>query len=159
MTRKDIIDTERKTPAENVRTFLLMLCVGFTIVMTICLIFGTIFADESARQDIDYCWSILGACVIAAALQFVFFTPTLIRQLAYPIRLLLFGLCLYAVLATLAVTMSWFPTDMVSAWASFTITYLVMLAGATAFFSFKARREYRNLNEKLAEYHRENVQP
>ena len=106
MTRKDIIDTEARTPAENARTFLATLCVSFTATMVICMIFGTIFADEASKQGIMYCWSVLGACVCAAALQFVFFTPVVIKRMTYPLRLLLFGACLYVVLAVLAVTMN-----------------------------------------------------
>ena len=156
MTRKDIIDTEARTPAENARTFLATLCVSFTATMVICMIFGTIFADEASKQGIMYCWSVLGACVCAAALQFVFFTPTVIKRMAYPLRLFLFGICLYAVLAALAVTMAWFPTDMAGAWASFTVSYLVALAAATAAFAAKHRREERALNEKLGEYRKTN---
>ena len=63
MTRKDIIDTEVRTPAENARTFLLTFCVGFTVLMIVCMILGSIFADEQAKQGIMYCWSLLGASV------------------------------------------------------------------------------------------------
>ena len=156
MTRKDIIDTEARTPAENARTFLATLCVSFTVTMVICMIFGTIFADEASKQGIMYCWSVLGACVCAAALQFVFFTPVVIKRMTYPLRLFLFGVCLYVVLAVLAVTMGWFPADMAGAWASFTISYLVALAVATAAYAAKHRREERTLNEKLNEYRRNN---
>ena len=152
MMRKDIIDTETKTPAENAQTFALTLCVGFTVTMIICLIFATVFAGDEAKQGIGYCWSILASCAVAAALQFIFFTPVFIKRMAYPTRLAIFGVCLYAVLAAVAVAMNWFPVDMVGAWVSFTITYLVMLAGATAFFHFKAKREEHLLNEKLDEY-------
>ncbi len=155
MARKDIIDTEKKTPAENVKTFLSTLCIGFTTIMIICMVFGSIFADEGSRQGINYCWSILAVCAIAAALQFVFFTPTFIKRMAYPVRVAIFGICLYAILAVVAVAMSWFPVDMVGAWVSFTVTYLAILAAATIFFHFKAKREYRDLNERLAEYRTE----
>lgn len=156
MTRKDIIDTEVRTPAENARSFLTTLCVSFTIMMVVCMALGTIFAGEESKQGIMYCWSLLGACVCTAALQFVFFTPTVIKRMAYPLRLFLFGICLYAVLAVLAVVMRWFPADMAGAWVSFTISYLVALAVATAAYAAKHRREERTLNEKLNEYRRNN---
>lgn len=152
MTRKDIIDTEVRTPAENARTFMQTLCVSFTVTMVVCMIFGTIFADEESRRGILYCWSVLGACALSAAMQFVFFTPVVIRRMTYPLRLFLFGICLYAVLAVMAVAMAWFPTAMAGAWVSFTVTYLIMLAAATAIFAAKRKREERVLNEKLCEY-------
>ena len=108
------------------------------------------------RQGVLYCWSVLGACVCAAILQLVFFTPVIIKRMAYPLRLFLFGVCLYAVLAALAVVMAWFPVDMVGAWVSFTVIYLVMLVAATAMFAVKHKREERALNEKLDEYRKNN---
>ena len=152
MTRKDIIDTEVRTPAENARAFLATLCVSFTVVMVVCMTLGTIFSDEESKRGIMYCWSLLGSCACAAALQLVFFTPAVIKRMAYPLRLLLFGVCLYAVLAVLAVTMGWFPADLAGAWVSFTISYLVVLVVVTAAYAAKHRREERTLNEKLNEY-------
>ena len=67
-------------------------------------------------------------------------------------------MCLYAVLAALAVTMRWFPADMVGAWAAFTVSYLAALAVATAAFATKQRREQRAFNEKLGEYRKTNRQ-
>lgn len=157
MVRKDIIDTEMKTPAENARAFFSTLCVGFTVVMAIAMVFGSIFAGEEARQGINYCWSLFAACGLAAALQLVFFTPVLIKRMGYPARLFSFGACLYAALAAFAVAFQWFPIGMAGAWASFTTVYLVMLAAATAVFATIQRREERRLNESLAEY-RKNVE-
>lgn len=156
MTRRDIIDTEERTAAENARTFLDGLCIAFTLAMVACMALGTCFADESTRQGIMFCWSIFGACACAAALQFVFFTPVLIKKMAYAPRLLAFGLCLYAVLVALAMAMSWFPVGEPGAWASFTMIYLVVLAGMSGFFAVRQRREERMLNDCLSEYRREN---
>ncbi len=154
MASKDIIDTERRTAHEQARSFAVSLCVGFTIVMLACMTAGSIFADEASKQGISLCWSVFGVCAASAALQLVFFTPTLIRQMAYPLRLLLFGLCLYAILATTAHAMDWFPSDNPWAWVSFTATYLLALATVTAIFSLSHKRQQRELNDKLAEYHR-----
>ena len=103
-----------------------------------------------------WCWSLFGSCVCAAALQFVFFTPVVIRRMAYPLRLFLFGICLYAVLAALAVAMSWFPTGEAGPWVTFTAIYLVMLAAATAMFATEHRLEERKLNEGLSEFRKHN---
>lgn len=156
MIKREIIDTERRTPAENAKTFFMSICIGFTVIMVICLTMGSIFADESAKQGILYSWSILAVCVVSATLQFAFFTPVLIKRLSYPLRLLLFGMCLYVVLAATAVVMSWFPADQPLAWVSFTGAYLFIFAVLTALFSFKMRRESRELNEKLSEYRKSN---
>lgn len=156
MTRRDIIDTEERTVAENARTFFCGLCIAFTSVMLACMVLGTCFADESARQGIMYCWSIFGACVCAVALQFVFFTPVFIKKMPYTLRLLSFGLSLYVILVGLAVMMAWFPMGDLGAWASFTMIYLIVLAGMSGFFAVRQRREERMLNDRLSEYRREN---
>jgi len=157
MARTNIIDTEKKTPAENARTFVVTLCIGFTVIMVICMALGSVFADEQAKQGINYCWSLFGACACASLLQFVFFTPVIIKRMSYPLRLLAFGICLYVVLAALAVAMSWFPANMAGAWVSFTISYLCALAIASAFFSVKQNRERKEFDDRLADYRRDNA--
>ena len=152
MNTKDIVDTEKRTLSENIRFCLLAICVGFTIVMVVLLVFGSIFAGEAAQQGIGYCWSVFGICVVAALLQFVFFTPVVIKRLSGVLRHALFGICLFAVLAITAVVIGWFPATIPSAWISFTITYLVIFGIITAVFAFKQKRETRELNEKLATY-------
>lgn len=157
MERK-LIDTERKPAGEQARTFVANVCIAFTVLMIGCMICGTIFADEQARAGLLYCWSILGACVIAGALQFVFFTPVLIKHMGYAPRVALFGICLYVALAALACALNWFPVDAASAWISFTCIYLVLLALFTWIFSLIYRRRIRSLNEGLARFkeaHRE----
>lgn len=152
MTRRDVIDTERKTPAENAKSFLLSLCVGFTVVMVIAMVLGTIFADEEARRGINYCWSLLMACGLAAALQLVLFTPIIIKSMGYAVRLAIFGICLYVSLVVLAVRAGWFPTGVLGAWVSFTVTYLLILVAATAVYHVKSKKESKELNDRLAEY-------
>lgn len=152
MLRKEIIDTERATPAENARRFLVTVSAEFTVGMLFYLAFTSAFAAQGAQMELRVCWSMLALFVAATALQLVFFTPTFIKRMSYPVRLALFGVGLYVALAIAAVTMNWFPVEYVSAWVIFDITYLAMLAAATAIAHRKAKRDYRALNEKLAEY-------
>lgn len=156
MKRKDIIDTEKLTPVENAQSFLKTLCTSFTTIMLVSLLIVTILGNSAARQEIMWCWSLFGSCVCAAVLQFVFFTPVVIKRMLYPLRLLAFGVCLYVVLAALAVAMSWFPTDKAGAWVSFTVIYLIMLAAATAMLTAERRLEERRLNEGLSEFRKNN---
>ena len=110
-----ISDIEVRTPAENARAFLVTLCISFTIVMIVYMALESAFVGDGLRWSMAYCWSLLGACACTAELQLVFFTPVVIKRMTYPLRLFLFGICLYAVLAALAVTMAWFPADMAGA--------------------------------------------
>lgn len=157
MTSRNAIDTEYRTAGENVRSFAISLCVGFTAIMLVSMVMGSIFASEEAKQGINLCWSIFGVCVAAAALQLVFFTPTIIRRMPNALRSALFGLCLYAVLAVTAVAMGWFPSHNLMAWVSFTITYLLIFAVLSVIFSLSYKRQQRELDEKLAEYRRKDA--
>ena len=152
MINRDIIDTDKKTPVENLGYLVKSNCIGFTVAMTAFLALGTCFANDAAKQGIYYCWSILAACVAASALQLVFFTPAVIRRMAYPAHLALFGACLYAVLCALAFIFAWVPASNPGAWVTFTVVYLAILAVLTLVFNAKMSRETRELNDRLAEY-------
>lgn len=152
MINRDVIDTDKKTPVENLGYLVKSICIGFTVAMIAFLALGTCFADDAAKQGINYCWSILAACVAASALQLVFFTPAVIRRMAYPARLALFGACLYAVLCALAFIFAWVPASSPGAWVTFTVVYLAILAVLTLVFNAKLSRETRELNDRLAEY-------
>lgn len=152
MINRDVIDTDKKTPVENLGYLVKSICIGFTVAMIAFLALGTCFADDAAKQGIYYCWSILAACVAASALQLVFFTPAVIRRMAYPARLALFGACLYAVLCALAFIFAWVPASNPGAWVTFTVVYLAILAVLTLVFNAKLSRETRELNDKIAEY-------
>lgn len=152
MIDRDIIDTDKKTPVENLEQLVKSICIGFTVAMIAFLALGTCFADDTAKQGIYYCWSILAARVAAPALQLVFFTPAVIRRMAYPARLVLFGACLYAALCALAFIFAWIPVNNPGAWITFTVVYLAILAVLTLVFNAKLSRETRELNDRLAEY-------
>lgn len=152
MINRDVIDTDKKTPVENLGYLVKSICIGFTVAMIAFLALGTCFADDAAKQGIYYCWSILAACVAASALQLVFFTPAVIRRMAYPARLVLFGVCLFAVLCALAFIFAWFPASNPGTWVTFTVAYLAILAVLTLVFNAKLSRETRELNDRLAEY-------
>ena len=152
MINRDVIDTDKKTPVENLGQLVKSTCIGFTVAMTAFLAWGTCFADEAAKRGIYYCWSILAVCVAAPALQLVFFTPAVIRRMAYPARLALFGACLYAVLCALAFIFAWVPASDPGAWVTFTVVYLATLAVLTLAFNAKLSRETRELNDRLAQY-------
>ncbi|MBE6468717.1 MAG: DUF3021 domain-containing protein [Coriobacteriaceae bacterium] len=151
MINRDIIDTDKKTPVENLGQLVKSICIGFTVAMIAFLALGTCFADDAAKQGIYNCWSILAASVATSALRLVFFTPAVIRRMAYPARLVLFGVCLYAVLCALAFIFAWIPANNPGAWVGFTVVYLAILAVLTLVFNAKLSRETRELNDRLAE--------
>ena len=151
MINRDIIDTDKKTPVENLGQLVKSTCIGFTVAMIAFLALGTCFADDTAKQGINYCWSILAACVTVPALQFVFFTPAVIRRMAYPARWccsafastqpLCIGVCL-------CLGFRGQPRG---------VGYLhgclsLHPGGPHSCFNAKLSRETRELNDRLAEY-------
>ncbi len=152
MIKRDIIDTEKRTLAENLTELTNNVCIGFTVAMTAVLALGTCFADGATKQGIYYCWGILAVCIATPLLQLVFFTPTMIKRMTYPMRLALFSACLYALLCILAILLGWFPTNNPAAWTTFTVVFFAILALLTLVFTAKLNRDTREMNEKLAEY-------
>lgn len=150
MERRDIKASESIAMSKRLKGLCLNTCVGFTLFMVMCMIFGSIFADEDAKRGIFYCWSILGACAVAAVMQFVFFTDALIRHLSYPVRLILFGICLYAILAGMAFAFAWFPMENPGAWISFSVIYLLIFAAISLCFHLCEKRQTKLMNERLA---------
>lgn len=152
MNDRPIIDTERQGASEIARAFFSNLSATFTLVMVATMVLGMVFAGEEARQGIMYCWQILASCLIATLVQLVCFTSVLIKAMAYPKRLALFGVLLYALLAAAAHLMSWFPTDSGGAWVTFTLIYLFVFAIMTVFFQARLRYDRKELDARLRAY-------
>ncbi len=136
---------ERPSWASVLSGVAVRVCVIFTVSCVVALAVGTLVADGS----VGYGWSLLGASAIAAALQAVFFTDVLIRGVSYPVRVLLFGVGFYGLLAWVAVTCRWFPVDRPGAWLIFTAFYLCGLGAGCVVQAVRERAEERRLAEHL----------
>ncbi len=156
MVSKDIIDTEKKTFAENLKELAVFFCIGFTIAMAASMVAAAAFAGNEASQGLSYCWMLLAMCASVSVMQMVFFTTAFIKRMTYPLRVALFGVCLFAVLCAMAFFLGWVPAEEPLAWVTFTVVYLVILALFTVFFTVKLSKEARKLNEGLTEYRRNN---
>lgn len=150
--KEKIIEPEKISPSNTLKRMFLNFCIGFTVFMLISMVFGMIFADESAKGGILICWEIAGTMLATTVLQMLFFTPALIKRLGYIPRLAAFGLSLYALLAICGIAFGWFPADSAGAWAGFTIAYLVILALMTVVFTVIYRRNIKELNDSLQEF-------
>lgn len=131
-------------------------CVIFTCSMTIWTIFGLIFAGPEYGLLVTI--TLLIGCVCLAILQSFWFTNRILKRLAYPGRVLGFGLTAFVVLALCAYLGQWLPTDDLGAWGTFTLIYLAILALMTAAYTLFYRRSSRNLDEALSRYRAEHRQ-
>ena len=126
-------------------------CIGFTVAMIAFLALGTCFADDTAKQGINYCWSILAACVTVPALQFVFFTPAVIRQMAYPARCAVRRLPLRSPLC-IGVCLCLGSREQPRGVGYLHGCLSRHPGGPHSCFNAKLSRETRELNDRLAEY-------
>lgn len=147
-----MIDNEKTTFSQALASLAKNFCIGFTLLMLFSMAAGMIFASEDAKAGIIMCWELAGVMLAAALFQMIFFTPVVIKRMNYAVRLVLFGICLYALLVACGVGMNWFPTDEPAAWASFTVTYLVILAVMTIIFTAIYKRSVKELNEHLSAF-------
>lgn len=151
-----IVNPEEVSVSKALKGMALNFCIGFTLFTLFSCLFGLVFAEQSAKPGIIMCLSIGAAMLIAAALQTVFFTPVLIKRMGYGVRLTLFGLGLYALLAICGLIFNWFPGDNAGAWISFTVSYLVILFLMTALFTAINRRNIKALDEGLERFKAKN---
>lgn len=153
-----IIDTEKKTAGKYARNFFVNTCVVFAVAMFFFLAAGTIFGSDGLAPGMAMGWGLLAASIASSALQLVFFTPAVIKRMAYPARAALFGLCFFPVLAGIAALFSWFPAEYPAAWVSFTVTYLVILGVLSLAFGRMYKRQIKELNDNLTAYKQQHRQ-
>lgn len=134
----------------------LSVCVFFTITMLVSTIMGYVFAGPSYGLNITV--SIFAATATLAVLQALWFTETVVKHLAYPLRIVGFGLSAFPPLAVCAWLSQWLPADIPGVWISFAVTYLIILAGATAAYTAYYRKVAGSYDEALKRYHNPKAQ-
>ena len=100
---------------------------------------------------------VMGLTFIAAGLaggllQALWFSIGLHGSLSYPMRILGFGLTYFGVLAACAAAGGWLPQGVPGAWASFSISYLAILAVCTVVIGARLRRTRASYDELLKRY-------
>ena len=124
---------------------------GIAVIMLVLLIaIGCAF--DGINQGEIMCLTIIAAGVAGGLLQQLWFNFRLNSRMGYPTRLAGFGLTYFAVLAGCAYVGTWLPMDNPWAWASFAVTFLVILAIVTAVITHFIKRNGATYNQLLAEY-------
>lgn len=125
-------------------------CVIFTITMGLWSLAGLAFAGP--ERGIVLTLTILLACAALVALQVLWFAEAPLRRVAYPLRVLGFGLTALPALALCARLGTWFPLNETGAWASFCVIYLAVLAVTTVGYTLYYRRAAGSYDAALARY-------
>lgn len=129
-------------------------CLTFTaavcILMTVCWIWGW---EESV--NITMLFQLLVASVCMTFLQWVCFSAPILGKTRYTVRLLLFTVTTFPVLAVLAWLGDWFPRDQLGAWVLFAMIFLAMLGVFTVSYEIYYRITGRRFDQRLEEYREE----
>ena len=118
------------------------------------VIIGSFFGLTSI--DFSFIWQAIAIAVITAILQYVAFAEDVIKNMRYSLRLLVFSLPLYAVLAAFAVIFKWFPANIYT-WLTFTLIFLVIFGAMNAAFEIYSKVTGKKLNECLNAYNRKSA--
>lgn len=104
-----------KKMVKNLPQLLTNLCVSFTIAVLVYTAFD--LPKETMRRATVY--ELLLICVVATALQYVFFSGNVVRRLSYLWRMVVFALLLLLTVAACALVFQWFPVDQAANWLVF----------------------------------------
>lgn len=126
-------------------------CVMFTLFMTLGTVTAIAFAG--LQYGLVMTLSLLLAAALFALLRALWFTDKVIRQLAYPARILGFGLTGFVALVLCAWLGAWFPMDNLGAWTTFAIIFLITLGAFCLGYQIHFKRTVGSFDAALRDYH------
>ncbi len=137
--------------SEFAKRIVISTCVMFTLFMA----FGTVTAIAFAglQHGLVMTLSLLLAAALFALLRALWFTDKAIRRLAYPTRILGFGLTGFVALVLCAWIGAWFPMDNPGAWITFAVIFLVTLGAFCLGYQIHFKRTVGSFDAALRDYH------
>jgi len=115
------------------------------------VIIGSFFGLTS--MEFSFIWQAIAIAAITGILHYVAFTESVIKNMRYSLRLVVFSIPLYAILAAFAIIFRWFPAN-IYAWLAFTLIFLVIFGAMNAAFEIYTKVTGKKLNESLNSYNR-----
>ena len=126
-------------------------CTMFTLFMAIGSI--AVIAFTGPQYGLVMTLSLLAASLLFAILRGIWFTDKFVRKLAYPARIVGFGITAFVALAACAWIGNWFPADNVWAWISFSVIFLVILIGFCVGYQIYFKKTVGSFDDALRKYH------
>lgn len=118
-----------------------MACYSFTATMCLYTVFAY-FAQCTITVQTVFAFLLLSA--VGACLQTVAFTPLIIKKLPYALRLFVFAVPYFLLLALAAYLCRWVPFDVPGAWiiffGIFTIIFVLLTIGFEIYFRISGKR-------------------
>ena len=118
------------------------------------VIIGSFFGLSG--MEFSFIWQAVAIATITGVLHYVAFTEAVIKKMRYSLRLLVFSIPLYAILAAFAVIFRWFPGNIYT-WLLFTLLFFVIFGAMNVAFEIYTRVTGKKLNECLNAYNRKNA--
>lgn len=127
-------------------------CAMFTLFMTIGSVVVMTFTGP--QYGLTMTLTLLVACALLAVLQGVWFTDRFVRDVAYPLRILGFGVTAFVTLGACAWVGGWFPTENPWAWMTFAAIFLITLVAFCVGYQIHFKRTAGSFDAALEAYHR-----
>jgi len=115
------------------------------------VIVGTFFGLTD--MPFAFIWQAVVIAAVTGVLHYVAFTEEVIKKMKYSLRLVVFSIPLYAMLAAFAAVFQWFPSGVVS-WFLFTAVFIFVFGIFNTAFEIYSRITGKKYNESLSAYKR-----
>ena len=126
-------------------------CVIFTLFMAVGSV--AVIIATGPQYGLVMTLTLLLASGLFAGLRGLWFTDRVIRKMAYPLRILGFGITGFVALAACALLGGWFPMDSPWAWGSFAAIFLITLGAFCLGYQIYFRKTVGNFDAALRQYH------
>lgn len=123
---------------------------SYSVAVLIYAVVTLLFGEKSVSVTVLF--ELLALCLAGSLLQYVAFTDAVIKKMRYSLRMVVFSLPFLALMTLCAVVFDWFPKSEPFAWATFFITFVLVLAVFTAGFEIYYRASGRRYDGLLGEY-------
>ena len=109
-----------------------------------------------SSMDFSFIWQAVAIAAITGILHYIAFTEDVIKKMRYPLRLIVFTIPLFVILAAFAVVFQWFPFNLL-AWTLFALVFIVVFGAFNAAVAIYTKVTGKKYNESLNAYNRKNA--
>lgn len=132
----------------------------YGIIIGIFLIFGAVIGEQASKYStlfslgsqgfkISTLLQLLILALIITAVQVIFLTDRLIKNMNLIIRNVLFFGSIVAVMVVFAIAFAWFPVGEVRAWIAFVISFLICTGISIAVTKLAEKAENKKMEQAL----------